>query len=52
MERYYDEGITGTAAKKRPAFMQMLADAKQRKFDLIVTREVCRFADVYKRQLL
>lgn len=44
VERYYDEGITGTAAKKRPAFMQMLADAKQRKFDLIVTREVCRFA--------
>lgn len=44
VERYYDEGITGTAAKKRPAFMRMLADARQGKFDLIVTREVCRFA--------
>ena len=44
VERYYDEGITGTAAKKRPAFMRMLADARQGKFDLVVTREVCRFA--------
>lgn len=42
--RYIDEGITGTLAKKRPAFMQMIEDAKKRKFDLIVTREVCRFA--------
>lgn len=42
--RYYDRGVTGTAALKRPAFMQMLDDAKQGKFDLIVTREVCRFA--------
>ena len=30
--------------KKRPAFMQMLDDAHQGLFDLIVTREVCRFA--------
>ena len=42
--RYIDEGITGTLATKRPAFMQMIEDAKKRKFDLIVTREVCRFA--------
>lgn len=39
-----DRGITGTQAKKRPAFMEMLNDAKYHKFDLIVTREVCRFA--------
>ena len=44
LRKYIDEGITGTQAKKRPAFMEMIADAKQRKFDLIVTREVCRFA--------
>lgn len=44
VNRYIDEGITGTQAKKRPAFLQMLEDARQRKFDLIVTREVCRFA--------
>lgn len=42
--KYIDEGITGTQAKKRPAFLQMLEDAKIGKFDLIVTREVCRFA--------
>ena len=44
VERYYDEGITGTAAQKRPAFMRMLKDARQHRFDLVVTREVCRFA--------
>jgi len=44
VDRYIDEGITGTSAKKRPAFMKMISDAKCGKFDLIVTREVCRFA--------
>lgn len=44
IDRYIDEGITGTSAKKRPSFMKMLSDAKSGKFDLIVTREVCRFA--------
>lgn len=42
--KYIDEGITGTQAKKRPAFLRMLEDARSGKFDLIVTREVCRFA--------
>lgn len=44
VEKYIDRGITGTQAKKRPAFLKMLEDAKEDKFDLIVTREVCRFA--------
>lgn len=44
LRKYIDEGITGTQAKKRPSFLEMIADAKQKKFDLIVTREVCRFA--------
>lgn len=44
LKKYIDRGITGTQAKKRPAFMEMLEDAKRNKFDLIVTREVCRFA--------
>lgn len=43
-DKYIDEGITGTQAKKRPRFLKMIEDAKQGKFDLIVTREVCRFA--------
>ena len=44
VDKYIDEGITGTQAKKRPAFMKMIEDSKTGKFDLIVTREVCRFA--------
>lgn len=44
LDKYIDEGITGTQAKKRPAFLKMLEDARVGKFDLIVTREVCRFA--------
>ena len=42
--KYIDEGITGTQAKKRPSFLKMLEDARTGQFDLIVTREVCRFA--------
>lgn len=44
VDRYIDEGITGTQARKRPSFLRMIEDAKEGKFDLIVTREVCRFA--------
>ena len=44
IDRYIDEGITGTSAEKRPGFTQMIADAKAHKFDLIITREVSRFA--------
>ena len=36
-DRYIDEGITGTQAKKRPAFLKMIEDAKAGLFDLIVT---------------
>ena len=41
---YIDEGITGTSMKKRKNFLQMMEDAELGKFDLIVTREVSRFA--------
>ena len=57
IDRYIDEGITGTQAKKRPSFLRMIEDAKSGNFDLIVTREVCRFARnvvdtlTYTRQL-
>lgn len=44
VDRYIDEGITGTLARKRENFLDMIADAKKGRFDLIVTREVCRFA--------
>lgn len=41
---YIDEGITGTSVKKRKNFMQMMKDAENGHFDLIITREVSRFA--------
>ncbi len=44
VERYIDEGITGTSINKREGFLRMMQDAKDRRFDLIVTREVSRFA--------
>ena len=43
-DRYIDEGISGTSIHKRPNFLRMLRDAEERKFDLIITREVSRFA--------
>lgn len=44
VEKYFDKGITGTQAKKRPGFVKMIKDAQAGKFDLIITREVSRFA--------
>ena len=41
---YIDEGITGTSFKKRKRFLQMMEDAENGCFDLIITREVSRFA--------
>lgn len=36
--------VLQNTGKKRPAFLKMIDDAKEKRFDLIVTREVCRFA--------
>ena len=41
---FADEGISGTNTKKRRAFHQMIERAKQGDFDLIVTKEISRFA--------
>lgn len=41
---YTDRGVTGTQAKKRHGFMQMIEDASKGDFDLVCTREVSRFA--------
>ena len=41
---YVDEGVTGTRADKRPQFCKMVRDAKAGLFDLILTKEVSRFA--------
>jgi|GEM_PF-13868 len=44
IEVYVDEGITGTSTKKRHSFNRMIADAQNKKFDLIITKEISRFA--------
>lgn len=41
---YADEGITGTLASKRNAFMRMMRDCDKGKIDLILTKSVARFA--------
>ena len=35
-KRYIDEGITGTSVNKRQSFLEMMEDAKNGAFDLIV----------------
>lgn len=44
VDRYIDEGITGTSISKRQSFLRMMDDAKKGMFDLVITREVSRFA--------
>ncbi len=44
IEVYYDEGITGTSVKKRDGFMRMISDAEEGKINIILTKEVSRFA--------
>lgn len=41
---FYDEGISGTQTKKRKGFMEMIAEAESGEIDLIITKEVSRFA--------
>ena len=41
---YIDDGISGTTDYKRDHFMKMIDDAKNGKFDLIVTKEISRFS--------
>lgn len=43
-KRYIDEGLSATSIKKRTNFIEMIKEAKEGYFDLIITREVSRFA--------
>ncbi len=43
-EIYVDEGITGTNTLKREEFNRMIKDGKDGRFDMIITKEVSRFA--------
>ncbi len=55
---YIDEGLSGISTKKREDFNRMLEDAQSDMFDLIITKEISRFARntldsiQYTRQLL
>lgn len=41
---YPDEGLSGTTTRRREQFNRMIADAQAGKLDLILTKEVSRFA--------
>lgn len=41
---YIDEGLSGISTKKRKHFNEMISDAKDDMFDLIITKEISRFA--------
>ena len=55
---YIDEGLSGISTRKRENFHRMISDAKDGLFDLIITKEITRFARntldsiQYTRQLL
>ena len=55
---YIDEGLSGISTKKRENFNRMIDEATQNKFDLVITKEISRFARntldsiKYTRQLL
>jgi len=44
VEGYVDEGVSGTSTTKRESFKRMIRDAKLGKFNLIITKEISRFA--------
>ena len=55
---YIDEGLSGISTKRRENFNRMVDDAEAGKFDLVITKEISRFARntldsiQYTRQLL
>ena len=41
---YADEGLSGTRVKNRKEFLRMMADAERGLFDLVVVKDISRFA--------
>lgn len=41
---YADEGISGTKIKNRKQFLRMMSDAEQGLFDMVVVKDISRFA--------
>lgn len=44
VDEYIDEGLSGMSTKKRENFHNMVNDAKSGLFDLVITKEITRFA--------
>ena len=44
IDGYIDEGLSGMTTRKRDNFQRMVQDAKDGRFDLILTKEITRFA--------
>ena len=44
VDGYIDEGLSGMTTKKRENFHRMIHDGKEGLFDLIITKEITRFA--------
>ena len=42
--RIYSDEVSGTSTRKRKDFNEMIRDAESGKFDIILTKEVSRFA--------
>ena len=43
---YADEGISGTKVKNRTEFLRMMADAELGQFEMLVVKDISRFARV------
>ena len=41
---YFDEGITGTKADKRPMLLQLIEDCKAKKIDFVITKSISRLS--------
>lgn len=44
VDGYIDEAQSGTSVTKRESFLQMIEDAREKKFDFIITKEISRFS--------
>ena len=41
---YFDEGITGTKADKRPILLRLIEDCKAKKIDFVITKSISRLS--------
>lgn len=44
IEIYTDEGISGTKIRNRTGFLRMMRDARQGKFEMVLVKDISRFA--------